>query len=199
MDELRAAAVGEMGSAGGDGAGSPSAAGAASAIGFRPGQARRRHPPSAAFDWIMRCLQRGVWWPPQSIPQVRDQPGQTNDHDDDSDPTSTMSLSAPQRSRTMSGLTKSTYPGQEPLRTIRATTYCEEPGECRFDRRSRVLFQRKVEALKHSSAGHRRGNAAACQASRSAASVSGRFGEVIAVQVRNSSPPGRRSTIHQPS
>jgi hypothetical protein len=86
MDELRAAAVGEMGSAGGDGAGSPSAAGAASAIGFRPGQARRRHPPSAAFDWIMRCLQRGVWWPPQSIPEVRDQPGQTNDHDDDSDP-----------------------------------------------------------------------------------------------------------------
>ena len=45
MDELRAAAVGEMGSAGGDGAGSPSAAGAASAIGFRPGQARRRHAP----------------------------------------------------------------------------------------------------------------------------------------------------------
>jgi hypothetical protein len=43
-------------------------------------------PPSAAFDWIVRWLQRGVWWPPQSIPQVRDQPGQTNDHDDDSDP-----------------------------------------------------------------------------------------------------------------
>ena len=85
------------------------------------------------------------------------------------------------------------------FRTIRATTYCEEPGECRLDQHSRVLFQRKVEALKHSSAGHRRGNAAACQASRSAASVSGRFGEVIAVQVRNSSPPGRRSTIHQPS
>ena len=68
MDELRAAAVGEMGSAGGDGAGSPSAAGAASAIGFRPGQARRRHPPSAAFDWIMRCLQRGGVVAPAEYP-----------------------------------------------------------------------------------------------------------------------------------
>ena len=86
MDELRAAAVGEMGSAGGDGAGSPSAAGAASAIGFRPGQARRRHPPLRRVRLDYEVSTAGVWWPPQSIPQVRDQPGQTNDHDDDSDP-----------------------------------------------------------------------------------------------------------------
>jgi hypothetical protein len=55
-----------------------------------------------------------------------------------------MSLSAPQRSRTMLCLTKSTISRTGArFRTIRATTYCEEPGECRLDRHSRVLFPRR--------------------------------------------------------